>query len=118
MRDYFAAANEAFRSGTVDELKRLTATACPCRRLARDIERVYSKGGRYEDARYDVRQVKVHDVIADSAVAEVRADVPPFKVFDGSGDVSENSKGGSLHTDFSLIRKEGEWIIANSFDLG
>jgi hypothetical protein len=118
MRAYFEAANEAFRSGSVDNLKDLTAAGCPCRGLARRIQQISADGGRYDGARYDVKDLKVHDVIADSAAVEVLARVPAYKVLKADGTVSQHSKGGKLHTDFSLIRREGEWIITNSFDLG
>jgi hypothetical protein len=118
MRAYFVAANAAFQSGTVDNLKDFTSSGCPCRSLARRIQQVAADGGRYVGARYDVKTLKVHDVIAESAVVEIRARVPAYKVLNADGSVSQHSTGGELHTDFSLIRTEGEWLITNSFDLG
>jgi hypothetical protein len=119
MRAYFAETNKAFQTGDVRKLKAMSTAGCPCRRAAESIEKTIKSGGRFEGLRYDVTSIEVHDVDGGSALAEVRADLPPYKVFDGDGDVTEDSPGGTLHTDFSLSRSEsGRWIIGNSLNLG
>jgi hypothetical protein len=118
MTAYLAAANDALVSGNTSRMEALSDPRCPCRALARKLRRVYGSGGRYEGAEYSIRTLKVHDIHGRAALAEVRADIAPYKVLNGSDKVTEDSKGGQLHTDFSLLVKEGSWIVANSFDLG
>jgi hypothetical protein len=118
MRAYFEAANSMFRTGQVSELESFSAASCPCRKITRDVAKVVADGGRYKGTRYLVKRMTVHDVIADSAAVEVTAGVPPYKVISGSGRVLENSSGGELHTDFSLIREGTRWVVTNAVNLG
>jgi hypothetical protein len=118
MRAYFEAANRMFRSGDVSQLQSFSADSCPCRKITRDVAKVEAGGGRYEGTRYLVQRINVHDVIADSAAAEVTAKVPPYKVIGRSGRVLEDSSGGELHTDFSLIRQGERWVVSNAVNLG
>jgi hypothetical protein len=118
MRAYFEAANTMFRTGHVTELESFSAASCPCRKITRDVAKVVAGGGRYEGTRYLVKRMTVHDVIANSAAVEVTAGVPPYKVIGGSGRVIENSSGGKLHTDFSLIRQGERWVVTNAVNLG
>jgi len=117
IRAYFATANEMFRTGDVESLRRFSVENCPCRKITNDVEEVVRRGGHYDGSKYVVRRVSVHDVAAASAAAEVVADVPPYKVFAGSGQVLEDSGGGKLHTDFSLVKKGDRWIITNAVNL-
>ena len=118
MQGYFAAFNSAFATGDVSELRDFSTSGCPCRDSAERIARTVDSGGRFEGAEYRVKSIKVHDVEGSTGLAEVVALVPPYKVFDGSGKVTENSEGGQLHTDYSLVRQSsGKWIIGNSLDL-
>ena len=117
IRAYFAATNSAFRTGDVTAVRAFSTNGCPCRQAPDDIEEVLQGGGRFEGLRYEVQRIRVHDVEPDSAVAEVIAKVPAYKVYDGEGDVTENSPGGRLHTDFSMIRSADGWIIGNSINL-
>ena len=56
---------------------------------------------------------------SETGLAEVTAKVSAYKVVDGDGKVIENSPGGQLHTDYSLVHREGaSWIIGNAVDLG
>jgi hypothetical protein len=118
VRAYIAGANQAFESGDVAAMLTVTEPNCPCRGLVRSIRRVYRSGGKYEGTRYNLVSIKIHDVFGESASAEVRAKVPPYRVIRANGAVSEDSSGGQLHTDFALIRREGTWRLSNSFDLG
>ncbi|MDQ1585819.1 MAG: hypothetical protein QOH80_1184, partial [Actinomycetota bacterium] len=72
---------------------------------------------RYEGARYDLKTINVHDVVGLTAAAEVNASVPPYRILDGSGAVKEDSRGGSLHDDFSLVKQGDRWIITNTVNL-
>lgn len=119
MQAYFAETNQAFRTGDVRLLKTMTTDGCPCRRAANEIERTIRQGGRFQGLRYEVVSIDVHDIEGGSGLAEVRAKLPPYRVFDGDGDLKEDSPGGTLHTDFSLSRgQSGDWIIGNSLNLG
>jgi len=118
MQAYFEETNKAFQTGDVRELKAMSTSGCPCRRSAESIEKTIKSGGRFEGLKYDVQSIKVHDIDGGTALAEVRADLAPYKVFNSDGDVTEDSPGGTLHTDFSLSRSEsGTWIIGNSLNL-
>jgi hypothetical protein len=119
MRAYFAAANEMFKTGNVAEIRSFSTDGCSCRQITRRVERVVREGGEYRGTAYlDVR-IRVHDVDAATGVAEVTATVPPYTVVSASGKVLEDSRGGTLHTDYSLVRQEdGKWIIGDAFDLG
>ena len=120
MRAYMVAANEMFTSGDVKALRAFSVRACPCREITRYVERVANRGGEFRGAAYKRVVIRVHGVDAGTGLAEVSAQVPPYKVFDGKGKVIENSPGGKLHTDFSLVQQpgEGRWIIGNAVNLG
>ncbi|MDQ1626197.1 MAG: hypothetical protein QOJ49_1695 [Actinomycetota bacterium] len=117
MRAYVVAANRMFTTGQVDELRTFSISSCPCRKITNSVERVVAGGGRYEGARYDLKTVNVHDVVGLTAGAEVNASVPPYRVLDGAGAVKEDSPGGSLHDDFSLVKQGNRWIITNAVNL-
>jgi len=118
MQDYFASFNRAFETGDVSELRDFSTNGCPCRDSADRIARTVDSGGRFEGAEYRVKTIRVHDVEGNTGLAEVVAVVPPYKVFDGSGKVTEDSDGGELHTDYSLVKQSsGDWIIGNTLDL-
>jgi hypothetical protein len=118
MRAYFAAFNEAFKTGDVSHLTAFSVDGCPCRDSAERIERTHQSGGRYEGAAYKIESIKVHDIAGRSALAEVIATVGPYKIYNGDGEVTEDSQGGRLHTDYSLVQQEsGNWVIGNSLDL-
>ncbi len=117
MRQYFVVTNEAVKTGDVDRLREFSTSGCPCRRAANSIEKTVGSGGHFEGLRYDVTSIRVHDLSGDTAIAEVTATLPPYKVIDGDGKVTENSPGGELHTDYSLVRSGDRWIIGNAVDL-
>jgi hypothetical protein len=117
MTRYFDVTNAAIQSGDVAELKAFSTSACPCRRAARTIASTIGDGGHFEGLRYDVTSIKVHDLEGNTAGAEVMATLPPYTVIDGDGKVTENSPGGKLHTDYSLVRSGDRWIIGNAVDL-
>jgi hypothetical protein len=117
MKEYFAVTNEAFNTGDVDRLREFSTSGCPCRRAANSIEKTIGSGGHFEGIRYDVTSIRVHDLTDNTAIAEVKATLPPYKVFDGEGKVTENSKGGRLHTDYAMVRSGDRWIIGNAVNL-
>ncbi len=117
MARYFEVTNEAFKTGDVAELRAFSTSACPCRRATNTIATTIASGGHFEGIQYNVISIRVHNVAAETAAAEVKASLPPYKVFNGAGEVTENSKGGQLHTDYSLVRSGDRWIIGNAIDL-
>ncbi len=117
MRAYFEATNNAIKTGDVTELKSFSSMGCPCRKVVKSIIKTVEAGGRFEGLRYDVQRISVHDVDGNTGLAEVVAHLPPYKVFDGDGAVTEDSPGGKLHTDFSLVRSGDRWIIGNALNL-
>jgi hypothetical protein len=117
MTDYFDVTNEAITTGEVTALRAFSTSACPCRKAAKTIESTIGSGGHFEGLRYEVTSIKVHNLEATTAGAEVRATLAPYKVFDGDGKVTEDSPGGELHTDYSLVRSGDRWIIGNAVDL-
>ncbi len=118
MSAYFSAANEMFKTGQVTQVQAFTSDTCPCRKISNDVRRVVSTGGRYEGASYKVTFIKAHDVAGATAAAEVKAAVSPYKVIAGSGKTIEDSPGGLLHTDYSLVQQGNRWIIVNAVNLG
>lgn len=118
MRAYFDTANAMFKTGDVAALRAFSTSGCPCRKITRSVERVVADGGRYEGTRYDVQSIRVHDIVGETALAEVIAKVAPYKVYAGNGDLIEDSPGGELHTDFSLLKRGDKWIIGNAVNLG
>ena len=117
MQAYFEAANVMFMTGNVEPIRAFSTSGCSCRAITNSVARVAQRGGRYEGARYVVESIRVHDLDTGSAVAEVKAQVPPYKVIDSEGKITEDSDGGILHTDFSLVRREDRWVIGNAFNL-
>ena len=118
MLAYFTASNEMFETGQVSQVRAFSSDGCPCRKISNDVQKVVSAGGRYEGTSYEVTSVNVHDVAGATAAAEVKADVSPYKVIDGSGKTIEDSPGGQLHTDYSLVHQGNRWIIVNAVNLG
>ena len=118
MEAYFAAANEMFKSGDPTELRTFSTEGCPCRKITNSVAKVYRAGGSYESTRYIVEEIRVHDVVGKTGLAEVTGRVPPYRVLDGNGRVIEDSPGGPLHTDFSLVDEGDRWIIGNATNLG
>jgi hypothetical protein len=97
----------------------LSTSACPCRKITRYVAGIAAKGQSFDGAQYTNVRIRVHDVTATTGLAEVTADVPAYKIVDGGGKVVDRSAGGDLHTDYSLVKQEGDaWIIGNAVDLG
>jgi hypothetical protein len=118
MRAYFSAANEMFKTGQVAKVREFSGADCPCRKTPNSVEDVVSEGGRYEGTTYNVTAVNVHDVAGATAGVEVKANVTPYKVIAASGKIIEDSPGGQLHTDYSLVQQGTKWLIVNAVNLG
>jgi hypothetical protein len=119
MRAYFEAANQMFQTGDVEAVRRFSVPACPCRKITRYVERIFNGGGEFRGTKYSDLHLRVHDLAGGTAVVEATANVSAYKVVDGSGKIVEDSDGGKLHTDYSMVKGEGDtWIIGNAFDLG
>jgi hypothetical protein len=119
MRAYFEAANLMFQTGDVEAVRQFSVPSCPCRKITRYVERISKGGGEFRGTKYSDLHLRVHDLAVGTAVVEATATVSAYKVVDGSGKVVEDSDGGKLHTDYSLVQGEGDtWIIGNAFDLG
>lgn len=118
MREYFDAANKMFKTGDVSQVRSFSTSACPCRDITDRVQRIYAHGGHYAAGPITVKTVRVHDVDRQSGVAEVVARVTPYKVFNKRGKIIEDSKGGKVHADYSLVQEGDRWIIGNAFNLG
>jgi hypothetical protein len=119
METYVEAANQMFATGDVVEIRQLSTSACPCRKITRYVAGIAAKGQAFQGAEYSNVKIRVHDVTNSTGLAEVTADVPAYKIVDSSGEVVSKSSGGKLHTDYSLVKQEGDiWIIGNAVDLG
>lgn len=117
VRAYFAELTRAAQAGDPDRLRGLTAKSCPCYNATRVIMRASQMGGRLDGAEWNVRQIRVHDIAGDTAQAEVKYDVTPYKVVDGSGKILASIKAESSHRDYSVIKGHNGWIITNVVDL-
>jgi hypothetical protein len=117
MRRYFDMANAALAGRPVVGLASVTAASCVCRRFVQDIVDVNRSGGHFEGARFDLAAILVRDVTFRTATAEVRGSMPPYREYDGDGSVLEDSPGGRVHLEYSLVRRASGWKIVRLIDL-
>jgi hypothetical protein len=117
VRAYYAELTRAIRSGDADTLATLSAKTCPCWGSVQGIRKLASKGQRSPKAQIVLRAVKVHDVIARSAGAEVTYHVSSYDLVDSKGAVVTKVPARSDHIDLSLISMQGRWVLTNVFDL-
>jgi hypothetical protein len=117
VRHYFDVANEALLTGRTGELKSLSSSECPCRDLVRQIDKAFQGGGRMQGASFRITSLKVHDLRNKTAATEVSARVAPYKILAAGGEVLEQSSGGQLRADFSLVREGAQWLVVQSVDL-
>jgi hypothetical protein len=118
VRAYYAELTKAIATGDTTRLKATMRPSCPCYRSARSIDGLAAKRQRAPDARIKVVEVKVHDVIAKTAGAEVSYDVSAYDLVKAGGSVVSHIPRRQDHVDLSLVIADDSWVVANVFDLG
>jgi hypothetical protein len=118
VRAYYAELTRAAQTNDTSTLRRMLDKNCPCFRAVRVIEGNARRGERTPDARFEIVQLKVHDIHGGTAAADTRSEDATYNVLNESGKVIDRIDGTTTHLDLSLVRgRTGQWIIANLFDL-
>jgi hypothetical protein len=118
VRAYYAEIVKAARSNDTSRLRTMVAASCPCFRTVTVINRNRREGQRTPTLAIELQSVSVHDVIADSASAEVTTRDTGYDVLSRSGQVIEHIPEAKTHLDLSLVRSKSDvWVVANFFNL-
>jgi hypothetical protein len=117
VRHYFDVATKAFSSGHTAELASLSIPGCGCRKLVDGIKAMNTQGHHAVGIAYIVDTVRVHDVIGDTAAAEVTFHVPPYTELDDSGSEIARHERHDSRDDLSLTRSGSRWLITNAVKL-
>jgi hypothetical protein len=118
VRAYYAELTHAAQTNETSVLKTLTTQGCPCYRSVGVITKNVAQGETTPDARFRVTFIKVHDLQATDAAAEVRTHGSAYDVMRGSK-VVDHVDATKSHLDLSLVKSsDGKWIIGNEFNLG
>jgi hypothetical protein len=118
VRAYYAELTHAAQTNDTTRLKTMIVKTCPCYRAIRVIEENRRQGERIPDIAIKLVSVRVHDVVARSASAEVKTEDAPYDVVGRDGKVTDRIKASSTHLDLSLLlTKSGVWVVANFFNL-
>ena len=117
VRAYYAELTRAAQTQDTSQFKQLVTKGCPCFQVATAIQKTKRDGLTTPDAEWTVEEIRVHDLEADLAVAEVHYRVSPYTVLNSQGTVTERYPAQQGHVDLSLVRSERGWIVGNLFDL-
>jgi hypothetical protein len=118
VRAYYSELATAIETGDTVRLKTTMRPSCPCYGSARSIDELAAKNQRAPDTQIKVIEVKVHDVIARSAGAEVSYDVSAHDLVKPGGAVVSHIPQRQDHVDLSLVLAEDSWVVANVFNMG
>lgn len=117
VRTYYAELTRAAQTNDTSKLKKLVHKNCPCYNAVKIIERNKREGERTPQARFILKSVRIHSIIAMSAGADVRYRVSAYDVVDSAGKVKEHIRAEKSHLDLSLVKLRGQWTVTNLFDL-
>lgn len=117
VRAYYAELTRAAQTNDTTRLKTMVTRGCPCYRPVRVIERGARRGESTPDARWTIRTLRVHDIVGETALVEVRYDVSAYDVVDRSGKVLAHIGKQTSHFDLSLVKGDRGWVIGNLMDL-
>lgn len=117
VRAYFAEVTHAAETNDTSRLRHLSTKGCPCYGYVRSFDKLRRQGKYLEGAVWTVDEIRVHDRIGDTALAEVRYTVSPYVARDKNARVLRRFDQQSRHLDFSMVRTEQGWIVGNTFDL-
>ncbi len=110
-RAYYAALENAGRTGDPAPLAALLAPSCDCRKQVDYIRREATAGHRTTTT-YTIEAVRPHDVTASAAAATVTYSSPESKVVDTSGrTVRTLSALSHVGYDLALRRDGGRWLV-------
>ncbi|MGZ4593026.1 MAG: hypothetical protein ACXV3C_04120 [Actinomycetes bacterium] len=117
VRAYYAELTRAVRTSDSRGLKDLMSKGCPCYQSVHIVDDNKRRGRSGPGANIDVKSVKIHDVIAQSAGAVVAYRVRAYDLVDNGGRSVLHIKARDYRVDLSFIAKDEEWILTNSFNL-
>jgi hypothetical protein len=118
VRAYYAELTRAAQTLDTTTLRTLTRASCPCTGSARSIDATRKIGHKIPQASWIVQRLRVHDLIAQSAGAEVWYLVAAYQVLDSQGEVINRFPRREKHVDLTLLTQGSSWRISNVFDLG
>jgi hypothetical protein len=108
---YFAAADQALRSGDTTGILRVSVPSCGCRQMARYATAIHREG-RVIGASVTFTTALVLRVIPDEADVQLTAKFAPLRVIDASGRLVEHS---SLETFTYIVEMRpfrGHWLVS------
>jgi hypothetical protein len=117
VRTYYAELTKAAQTQETTQLKALVDKNCPCYGTAETIDETAAQGRTTPKAAWTVRRVRVHDVVGQTAAAEVKYGVNAHDVLDASGERVRRLPARSRHVDLSLVFDGHNWILTNVFNL-
>jgi len=117
VRAYFEELNRASETNDTTRLKTLSSRNCPCYRTVRVINQIADDGERLQGLRWELRSLRVHDVLGRTAQVEVKFDTTRHRVVTASGKTVQRVPASSNRQDWSVIEGEDGWIITNIIDL-
>jgi len=118
VRAYYAELTRAAQTLDTTTLRTMSRAGCPCSGSVRSIDKTRRIGHKIPDAAWTVEKLQVHDVIAQTAGAEVWYRVAAYQVLDGQGQVINQFPQRDKHVDLTLLTEGSRWRISNVFDLG
>lgn len=118
VRAYYAELTRAIQTGDTSRLRGMLLKNCPCYGSVSSIDKLAAKNQQAPGAQIDVVGLKAHDVIAQSASAEVSYTVTAYNLIGQGGNVLNHIAARRDHVDLSLIRRDNGWLVANVFNLG
>ena len=117
VRTYYAELTKAAQTQETTRLKALVDKNCPCYGSAKTIDETAAQGRTTPKAAWTVQRVRVHDVIGQTAAAEVNYGVNSHDVLDSAGERVSRLPARSRHVDLSLVLNGDTWILTNVFNL-
>jgi len=116
VRHYYDAVNDALVAGNTGQLRTLSLPECGCRALVKSIEDSFANG-RLKGASFRVLAIRIHDIRARTAGAEVTFEVSAYSKLDPSGKTIEQVPTRRGRDDISLIKRDNSWLFANGVRL-
>jgi hypothetical protein len=114
VRRYYAALNEAARTGDVRKADAMTSPSCPCRAVTESITRYTANGGRLEGAHYILHEFYDVSLVGTQGNVLVRFDVPRVRAVTKNGEIVTTVPAivGRTHS-VVAIWTGGRWLITN-----
>jgi hypothetical protein len=118
VRAYYAELTRAAQTADTSGLRRIASPGCPCYGAVPAIEADARKGLKTPEAIWTVRAVNVHDIVRNTAAAQVAFDVNAYELVDEHGSAVSRIPARRERVDLSFVKQGGLWIATNVVDLG